>query len=138
MSSPQTKTENQIDRIKTNCNLIWGTGDECDYDLELRNTNEYYDEIDDGDKSAECYQVIVRKDYGHALGPKLVVTDVYEKAEEAWEALDEELVEMVVGIQLRQKSEEADSGEQTKRIEVQVGADVCKLLITISDNNFWA
>jgi hypothetical protein len=116
MSSPPTKNPHDllVERIKTNCVIIWGTSDEHEYDLELRNNKDEAEAEDecnsgDGDKGSESYQIIVRKDYSRALGPKLVSTDVYETAEEAWDALDEELGDMAVGKRLKEKSADVES-----------------------------
>jgi len=54
MSSPPTKSPHDllVERIKTNCAIIWETSDEYEYDLELRNNKEEAeaeDEYNSGD-----------------------------------------------------------------------------------------
>lgn len=64
----------RLNRILNHCRFIYGTT--TSYDLELQK------------QENNSYVVIVRKDYGSALGPKEIWTKPFRTVEGAWENLE--------------------------------------------------
>lgn len=72
--SAQTQGRTRHQRIESNCKKIWGADKEFDIIIE---TDDY-----------QYYLCFVRQDYGLSFGPTLVMTNVCNGSDRAWNELD--------------------------------------------------
>ena len=72
--SAQTQERTRHQRIKSNCKKIWGADKEFEINIE---TGDYH-----------YYLCFVRQDHGFSFGPTLVMTNVCNGSDRAWNELD--------------------------------------------------